>query len=204
LFKPWRVPSDLKAANETWRTAFDSYQHFDGETLKIMDNMAILTEAKTLRSSHTRRKGGGYPISGGDGVSDAGITDSQAHYEPNPFGTIDGRRCSSDDGEFLSVFGARRTIDTATSTGLAQVLQRGREDRRMDVDRNDSARLLTTDGSTEVTSHRLLFNELQNVPIETGTEDVAPERDFTIAVTAAAGVATMTAGTTSVTQVSPA
>ncbi|KAJ7612825.1 hypothetical protein DFH06DRAFT_929721, partial [Mycena polygramma] len=50
IFKPWRVPSDLKDSAQSWADAFaDALPHFSREAKRIMRNMNIENECQDAR-----------------------------------------------------------------------------------------------------------------------------------------------------------
>ncbi|KLO06709.1 hypothetical protein SCHPADRAFT_837664, partial [Schizopora paradoxa] len=51
LFKPWRVPSDLKASDVTWSDAFISFQMTPAHR-KIIANMSVENECRDAREHY--------------------------------------------------------------------------------------------------------------------------------------------------------
>ncbi|KAH9853908.1 hypothetical protein C2E23DRAFT_727489, partial [Lenzites betulinus] len=50
LFKPWRIPSDLKTGDVAWPSAFESYrEHLQTQHIEVMKNLQLLHECRDSR-----------------------------------------------------------------------------------------------------------------------------------------------------------
>ncbi|KAJ7917309.1 hypothetical protein B0H13DRAFT_1608479, partial [Mycena leptocephala] len=55
LFKPWRVPSDLKGPAQSWKDAFERFD-FSADAKRIMRNMNVENECQDARDDHSRQR----------------------------------------------------------------------------------------------------------------------------------------------------
>ncbi|KAJ7919542.1 hypothetical protein B0H13DRAFT_1606095, partial [Mycena leptocephala] len=52
LFKPWRVPSDLKRPAQSWKDTFKRFD-FSADAKCIMRNMNVENECQDVRDDHS-------------------------------------------------------------------------------------------------------------------------------------------------------
>ncbi|KAJ6501460.1 hypothetical protein C8R47DRAFT_970072, partial [Mycena vitilis] len=92
LFKPWRVPTDLKSADETWlevatrlRDALEPWKN------RVIDNMNVLSECRDARREH-RRPGRGDVATAmvlSDGLDELVGSDRVLFEEQNPYSSLE-------------------------------------------------------------------------------------------------------------------
>ncbi|KZP00511.1 hypothetical protein CALVIDRAFT_454650, partial [Calocera viscosa TUFC12733] len=55
LFRPWRLPCDLRSVDEPWSSAFERTE-FSAEVLTVMDNIAVQRECQSVRDEYSAAK----------------------------------------------------------------------------------------------------------------------------------------------------
>ena len=57
LFKPWRMPGQLRESGESWQDAYESYEpHLSSHLRQVVENMTVLSESKDARDIHARQR----------------------------------------------------------------------------------------------------------------------------------------------------